>query len=190
MDPFVHHPTPPLRPPPVPRGVAAGAEGAGLQRDRIDVPRDDTAFSDSSSFADEANTAYQLLYDTPTLQIAIDGTSIVRVLNKVTGNYAQITSAGDILVYNDANGAEARISPVGLVDNIAIDKAGVKVTHTATGDYARMSNAGTITVYNAGAGKTLTLAPSAITQNMSPVEIDVCDSGTAKKMLILGSVTY
>lgn len=40
------------------------------------------------------------------------------------------------------------------------------------------------------ASNTLTLASSALTENMSIIEIDVCDSGTPKKMLLVGSAPY
>lgn len=40
------------------------------------------------------------------------------------------------------------------------------------------------------AGKTLTINPALISQNMGLVEIDVCSSGVAKKMLIIASAPY
>jgi hypothetical protein len=40
------------------------------------------------------------------------------------------------------------------------------------------------------ASKTCTIAFSAITQNMTVREIDICDSGTNKKMLVIGSAPY
>lgn len=45
-------------------------------------------------------------------------------------------------------------------------------------------------LYRSSNGKTLDIQTSALTQDMAIREIDVCDGGVAKKMLVIGSAPY
>ncbi len=68
--------------------------------------------------------------------------------------------------------------------------AGIKVSNNASNHYGEIDEGGVLTVRNATGAKSLVLTPADITQDMSVREIDVCDSGTPKKMLIVGSAPY
>ena len=68
--------------------------------------------------------------------------------------------------------------------------AGIKVSNNASNHYGEIDAGGVLTVRNASGAKSLVLTPADITQDMAVREIDVCDSGTPKKMLIVGSAPY
>jgi hypothetical protein len=125
------------------------------------------------------------------LTIYIDATEGVKVLTgSGSSNYAKIGNDGIITVHNGPNVRSIVISPVSLYDDIQIDKDGVKVTNRTSSDFARMGNDGKVTVYDSSSANSLVLDPSAITHGMTIREINVCDGGVAKKMLVVGSAPY
>lgn len=75
---------------------------------------------------------------------------------------------------------------------IDIDGWGVKVANLSAGngDYVGLNWNGWFMAYNGAANKTLTLKASDVTHDMGIKEIDVCDAGVAKKMLVLASAPY
>lgn len=125
-----------------------------------------------------------------TLTIYIDGTEGIKVLDSASGDYTKISPVGVVTVYNFANGKSITISPTSLADNIAIDSAGIKVVNHTSGDYVQLGIDGKLTVYDSSGAKSAVIDPSLITQNMTVRAIAVCDSGTPKSMLVLGSAPY
>lgn len=121
--------------------------------------------------------------------VSIDANGI-KITNTSSGDYALIGNDGKVTVHNAGNAKAVTIDPASLANNITIDANGIKVLNTSSSNYAKISEAGVITVYDASGNKTLTIDPELVTQNMSIREIDVCDAGVAKKMLVLASATY
>ena len=121
--------------------------------------------------------------------IAIDSAGI-KVVNHTSGDYVQLGIDGKVTVYNATNTKSIVVSPYLLADNIAIDSAGIKVVNYTSGDYVQLGIDGKLTVYDSSGAKSAVIDPSLITQNMTVRAIAVCDSGTPKSMLVLGSAPY
>ena len=102
----------------------------------------------------------------------------------------QLGIDGKVTVYNATNTKSIVVSPYLLADNIAIDSAGIKVVNYTSGDYVQLGIDGKLTVYDSSGAKSAVIDPSLITQNMTVRAIAVCDSGTPKSMLVLGSAPY
>lgn len=92
-----------------------------------------------------------------------------------------------------------------LSNSVVIDTNGV-TAYSSGANYVKMSNIALEVVYSGGSGVSIVkdeglhvftsggkdcyIQNSAITRDMSIREIDVCDSGVAKKMLVLASAPY
>lgn len=74
--------------------------------------------------------------------------------------------------------------------NIGTYPTALRVLHVASGVYMEMASPGDIPGIRLVGAKTLQILESDLVQNMSIREIDVCDGGTAKKMLVIGSAPY
>jgi hypothetical protein len=210
-DPFDRIPTPPMR---IPDGLRNAGEQTkiedveGLQQqlrerttnqDRTEGTAVSVVGSDGKLNAVRKHSTYATPSAYPTalrvvsgsLTIYIDPTEGVKVLTgSGVSNYTKIGNDGVITLHNGPNVRSIVISQVSFYDDIKIDKDGVKVTNVASSDFARLGNDGKVTVYDSSSANSLVLDPSAITHAMTIREINVCDGGVAKKMLVVGSAPY
>jgi hypothetical protein len=119
------------------------------------------------------------------------------ILKVVAGSPTARTIAIDQngIKYEDGFSAYIQINHNGLIvhggsnNYVQITKDAVQVIFDAAGNGVSIVKNEGIHVYTS-AGKDCYIANSAITRDMSVREIDVCDNGTAKKMLVLGSAPY
>jgi hypothetical protein len=102
----------------------------------------------------------------PTVLKAEDGTTYI-LISATSGGLTVSSTAGTV-----------QITPTSVVVNFA------------GGSSVNIVRGEGIHVYNATTGKDCYLQLSQVTADMSIREIDVCDGGTAKKMLVLASEPY
>lgn len=74
--------------------------------------------------------------------------------------------------------------------NIGTYPTALRVLHVASGVYMEMASPGDIPGFRLVGAHTLQILESNVTQDMSIREIDVCDAGVTKKMLVLASAPY
>lgn len=89
----------------------------------------------------------------------------------------------------DAVGSNGKLNKVPKHSTWATPTDYPTVSKVVNGSTSVLIDSTGVTITTSG-GKTCTLAFSAITADMTVREIDVCDSGTPKKMLILASAPY
>lgn len=108
-----------------------------------------------------------------TISLLADGTAVQ--VETTGGDYGKVYTTG-FEAYDDSAG-----------NTVALDaNGGLSLTDgTAT---ATINPDGTVTIDNGT--NNLTIDPALITHNMTVREIDVCDSGTPKQMLVIGSAPF
>jgi hypothetical protein len=74
--------------------------------------------------------------------------------------------------------------------NIGAYPTAIRVLHVSSGVYMEMASPGDLPGIRLVGAKTLQILESDLVQNVSLREIDVCDSGVARKMLVLASAPY
>lgn len=74
--------------------------------------------------------------------------------------------------------------------NIGTYPTALRVLHVASGTYMEMASPGDLPGIRLVGVHTLQILESNVTQDMSIREIDVCDAGVTKKMLVLASAPY
>lgn len=121
--------------------------------------------------------------------VVINGDGVT-LTNAASNNYVRFTANAQLEVHNPTNNKSIVIDPTLLANTITIDANGIKVLNAVSNNYTRIAADGVITVYDASGLKTLTIDPESVTRDMSIREIDICDGGVAKKMLILASLPY
>jgi hypothetical protein len=114
-----------------------------------------------------------------------------------------ISSAGIAALPNVGANPTAQLKPHGGEDSglanelhyddgdtiIDIDGAGIRLQRP-TEDFELLIDADGVHIMNTDTGKEILIDPALITEDMGIVEDDVCDSGTARRRLIIASAPF
>ena len=97
------------------------------------------------------------------------------------------------VIGRSANSTGVTADIAGAANQVMVCNATPALAFSRTITLGDTSNAGSVTIGNATSASAIVISPSLVTaagKIMSVREIDVCDAGVAKKMLVLASATY
>jgi hypothetical protein len=92
-----------------------------------------------------------------------------------------------------ANSTGVQADITGAANQVLACNSTPALTWSRTITLGDTSNAGSLTIGNSTSSSAIVISPTLVTtagKVMSVREIDICDAGVAKKMLVLGSAPY
>lgn len=187
---------------------------------RILIEYDKTTAPGNGGSGGGSTDAEELHYNAGTLTIDIDASGVVLTKSGITLKMDPVTGAltaesstylagfgatgisatkksdgTGVYIDSGGSGGDQQIQLINAGGNYILIKCNEATDDKPTiaiydSNYVSTISAQTITVSKNSTGKTCTIDGSLLTHDVSLREIDVCDSGVAKKMLVLGSAAY